>query len=577
MKKKFLFLVCLAVSFLFIVPVASFAAEYTDFVPTYSTLGFNGELVLDDISSVRLSVPVQAEVAGTAKAYIMFGDEVKAETDDIKTEEYWSGSPKTTSVIVTFAAPVRLLGGNTYRLVIPAGTFRNHVNPSELYGELSQSFEVPDGFVGKDSQLYDGCELPSVHFGGFDFGKVELEKVGDPKVSLYNGGELIASVDVSLSCHKFHPGMHSYINFTFPVRVNLERGACYTLVFPEGGLRSKVKPDVVSRELRISVTGAACKVPVLGEADQSGIVYKGCSMGYSAKAMIGDVESPSFFFGRHVAVKDGAAAYIMQGDEVMAVSDSLYAEDQSRAGEPATRVYARFSAPVRLPKGTDYQLVIPAGALCDKDDMSVVVGKFVYGFTVPGDFEGIPGDVNDYSDRLYDGCTLPVLSDGNISFGNIPTAAAVENPHVSLCKGGIVVAEGDAEVGADWDTGYLYFKFGEVMKLEPGAHYELVLPAGIAHATDREDIVNKEMRINIYGPQSGTGVSSATSSGLSVSCAGGVLHVSGASVGTPIEVFTIGGSMVRSCKAQSGSVQMPLPGKGCYVVRVGGKTKVVEC
>ena len=571
MKYIHLSFVYMAVSLLSMIHVASFAAEYTDLVPTYSSLGFNGELVLGDISSVRLSVSAQLETIGDAKAYIMLGEEVKAETDGIKTEEYWDGYPQTTSVILNFVAPVRLLGGNTYRLVIPAGTFRNHANPSELYGELSQSFEVPDGFVGKDSLLYDGCQLSSVHFGGFDFGKAELEKVGNPKMSLYKGGELIASAEVNLTCHKFHSGMHSYINFMFPARVNLEPGVKYTLAFPEGGLRSKVKPDVVSREVRISVTGAVHKAPFLGEADQSGIVFKECSMCYSAKAMIGDVESPSFFFDRHVVVTDGAVAYIMHGDEVMATSCTLSAEDQSRADEPATRVYARFSAPVRLPKGADYQLVIPAGVIYDSGNAAVVAGKLTYDFTVPGDFTWDSGNVNDYCDRLYDGCCLSAISDGDISFGIIETVAAVVEPKIYLYKEDALLAECSVDVGSDWGIGYMSFDFGKSIKLDSDAFYQLVFPAGYVHATWRDDIVNKELRINIYGANSGTAVSDVVSGKVSLSCRDGVLHLNGVPHGARVEVLTVGGNMVYSGKSYSESMQIPLPLNGCYVVRVGGK------
>ena len=560
------------------------ASEEKKFVPYYCFWGDMGEFVCGDIEKIEISIHEKVDVADTATAKIMLGDEVVAESSKMECKKKWDYYEKETEIKFYFSAPVKIEKGHVYRLVLPAGNFKCHDNPEVGYEEYSKEIEITDYFVGTDSQLFDGCNLSFLYCGGFRFGKMnaELEKVGNPKISIYRGKDLVASADVMLT-HYYTPDgvFSSYIQFYFDRRIVFEEGAVYTLLFPEGSVRMKSRHEVVNREIRINIMGTAYVPPLLGEENTSEIVPLYCSFnkmdmfvgGYPDPPVFYDVEDPVFYFESWVNVKELARAYVMHGDEVVAVSKPLVAGDYHSSRGASVMLYMKFDTPLRLPKGKDYKIVVPAGSVYSVDNPSVVAGRLECAFHVSGDFTG---EFSKYSSKIYDGCTLNSLLSGSVSFGQIETVP-VGNPKICLYKGDELVAEGEVNIGWDFGMGYMNFNFGKEIPLEEGTHYQLVLPAGSACSIGREDIVNKEMRINIYGPQSGTGVSSATSSGLSVSCAGGVLHVSGASVGTPIEVFTIGGSMVRSCKAQSGSVQMPLPGKGCYVVHVGGKTKVVEC
>ena len=118
--------------------------------------------------------------------------------------------------------------------------------------------------------------------------------------------------------------------------------------------------------------------------------------------------------------------------------------------------------------------------------------------------------------------------------------------------------------------------FEEPVELKDGERYVLVLPAGSVRTRFREDIVNRELRLNINGSFSDTAVTSAHGSSVSVGCSGGVVYIEGVRPGTPVEVFASGGSLVQRCAAVQGVTRLPLPGHGCYVVRVGGKAyKVV--
>ena len=118
--------------------------------------------------------------------------------------------------------------------------------------------------------------------------------------------------------------------------------------------------------------------------------------------------------------------------------------------------------------------------------------------------------------------------------------------------------------------------FEEPVELKNGERYVLVLPASSVRTRFREDIVNRELRFNINGSFSDTAVTSAHGSSVSVGCSGGVVYIEGVRPGSPVEVFASGGSLVQRCAAVQGVTRLPLPGHGCYVVRVGGKAyKVV--
>lgn len=560
------------------------ASEEKDFVPYYCFWGDMGEFVCGDIEKIEISIYEKVDVADTATARIMLGDEVVAESSKMECKKEWKDYEKETEIKFYFSAPVKIEKGRVYRLVLPAGNFKSHDNPEVGYKEYSKEIELTNYFVGTDSQLFDGCNLSFLYCGGFRFGKMnaKLEKVGNPKISIYRGKDLVASADVMLTHDYTADGVFSsYIQFYFDQRIEFEEGIVYTLLFPEGSLRMKSRNEVVNREICINIIGKAYVPPSLGEENTSEIVPSYCTFDgremfvgdYPDPPVFYDIEKPDFYFKSWVDVKEGTRAYVMHGDEVVAVSKPLVAGDYHSSRGASVMLYMPFDSPLRLPKGKDYKIVVPAGSVYSVDNPSVVAGRLECAFHVSGDF---PGEFSKYTSKIYDGCTLNSILSETVSFGQIETAP-VGNPKILLYKGDDLVAEGEVNIGWDFGMGYMAFNFGKAIPLEEDTHYQLVFPAGSARSIRRPDIVNLEMRINIYGPKSGTGVFSATSSAVSVSCTGGMLHVSGADDGTPIEVFTVGGSMVRSCKAKSGGVQMPLPGKGCYVVRVGGKTKVVEC
>ena len=124
---------------------------------------------------------------------------------------------------------------------------------------------------------------------------------------------------------------------------------------------------------------------------------------------------------------------------------------------------------------------------------------------------------------------------------------------VYLYKGDELVATARGTLQGDMGGVVLDFIFTHDIKLEDNAHYQLVLPAGTVRSTFREDIVNRELRLNIYGPNSSTSVADLhTVAAATVSCRNGVLSVSGAGHDALVEVFNTNGTMVQRCVAEDG-------------------------
>ena len=544
---------------------AACAAEESSITFDYCQLGYNGNIVCEDIKDTRFVFSSLVVADANAKAYICLGEEVLAESSSVKSYFYWDNSG--TRVEVSFASPIRLAKGNIYKIVLAAGAVHSYNNPAEVSGEISQEFEVPEYLTGIDSQLFDGCSLSRLQIGGFNFGAAEVEKTGNPKIKLYKGNELLDEAEISVGWDDYPLTNHSYVNFIFDKRIDLEEGSTYYLVLPEGSVRSKVRNDIVSKEIRVKINGVARQRLDFGEENKSAIVPEYCSLSSYSFPVCDDIDEPYFYFDCHVDVKEEAKAYIVSGDDVLAVSSKIVPNTYKEK----TEVVVVFDAPVRLPKGFSYKLVIPAGTIRLHDNPDVLAGKIVGDFFVPGDFEGVLTAPS----GIYDGCVVNSIFSGTIDFGLIETVS-VDGAKLCLYKGDEEIASCDADAQYDDALGYMYFNFGKTIELEEDAQYQLVLPAGSVRTRWREDIVNKEMRINIYGPKFNTAVSDVVSDKVSLSCRDGVLHLNGVPHGAQVEVLTVGGNMVYSGKSYSESMQIPLPLNGCYLVRVGGKAyKVV--
>lgn len=546
---------CLLLALLLLCPSPSAASDASDLqFGQISFEGINGYQVCSDIKTVNVLFRSWVDVNSNAKLSIMSGNKVMAETSNIEARVYQESSTILTAV---FSQPVRLPKGESYKAVLSEGAVHSHNSQMAESEEYVQDFSVPDDFVGASQWFVDGCAMSSLHIGGFDFGEIETEKTGDAEVLLYRGTDLLETCSMTTS----HTVGHGYMNFDFGKRVSLDEGVQYELVVPKGSVRSRFRDDIVNKEMRIRITGAAYIEPTLGEESESGPAVTECTLGYGGRLVFGDIENPAFYFKGNIGVAEDAVAYIMSGNEVMATSSKLTVS--SYGGSSTLGVV--FDAPVRLPKDGSYRLVIPAGKVYDKDAPGDKAGLVARDFKVPGDFVASTG-------TIYDGCILESLHNGSFGFGTIETVNAKDDAALYLYKGENVFASCPINAKWDFDAGYMDFDFGKTIELEKDVKYTLLLPEGSVCTRLREDIVNKEMRINIYGPKSGTGVEGVASGAVSVSCRGSILRICNVQQGQLVEVFSYDGRLVQRVKATQTSVEIPLPGKGCYVVRVGGKT-----
>lgn len=561
-------------------PAKADTSETMKFKLYYLSFDGMGESVCSDINTVVMGFWNRMDLQKDAVAEIWLDGKLLVKSDNIKLFQSWDFNMEETKVTITFDSPAKLEKGRKYKFLLPAGTFCSHDNPEIKSDVYSRDIELTNWLSCKDSQLFDGCALPYLQAGGFVFGAMDkdLEKVNNPKASLYKGNELMAEAKINLLTQPIlsAPMSEPYINFLFDKRIDFEQGGVYTLVVPEGSVRVKSRKDVVNKEIRINITGTQYVPPVLGKENPSGLKpdFFALSSMYiygTADCFVGDLIRPYMIFGDldisggcpRLEVKDGAKAYVMCGNEVVATTAALSSEYLR-----GTTIHALFYSPVRLPKGKSYQLVIPEGSIYGYDDPTVTVGKISLPFVVPDGFDA----ASSIYTGVYEGCTLSSIKKGCFHFPDVEVCSLLNEKKVYLYKGDELVATARGTLQGDMGGVVLDFIFTHDIKLEDNAHYQLVLPAGTVRSTFREDIVNRELRLNIYGPNSSTSVADLhTVATATVSCRNGVLSVSGAGHDALVEVFNTNGTMVQRCVAEDGSVRTTLPSKGCYVVSVGGK------
>lgn len=176
--------------------------------------------------------------------------------------------------------------------------------------------------------------------------------------------------------------------------------------------------------------------------------------------------------------------------------------------------------------------------------------------------------VNNYAQEAFPEIT-PSLSDGRMLFDLM--LEKKDGARIMLYRNDVLAETCDFTINNFSGTSVLCWDFGKVVTLDKGVRYRFVLPAGSVSSAYRSDIQNREISYDVLANSSTSVADLHCDVTATVSCRNGVLSVSGAGHDALVEVFNTNGTMVQRCVAEDGSVRTTLPGKGCYVVNVGGK------
>ncbi len=197
----------------------------------------------------------------------------------------------------------------------------------------------------------------------------------------------------------------------------------------------------------------------------------------------------TIIFENTITLQKDVVPMVYCGDEVVATG-KLLCDNYNNEGF----LEAHFE-PIYLPKGKDYRLYLPAGVVASEKDPTMVNGEINYEFTVPEylpwcDYSIAEGSVVVSSETVV----FHFHTDFNDSSRELP-----ENYKVVLYRGDVPVRRIYSEALWDWDIGRVVARFGKKVNFEKGVNYSLVLPEGAVHSMYRDDIVNKEERIDFVG------------------------------------------------------------------------------
>lgn len=344
MKKKLIIAVSL-LSLSFMNPAFS-----SDLVPEVCTIG--DRPVYFPIESVRFIFSCSIEVVPGSEAFIYCGSSPVA--SGVLSASNYSGATSTEgTALVSFDEPLVLPKGNSYRLVVPAGSIFSSACPSDSNSELSVPFEVPATLGSARPSVSSGSILTGERSLGFYFGTETALAVDDGTITLLREGVPVRSYPCSVSWD-WDLG---YAGADFGEELKFESGVVYTLQLPPGIVRSLYRSDITNEYAEVSfVGGYTAPVPPLD--------YVWCSLFEDFRGDVLDVVR--FYYDRPVFLStDPCVRLLEDGYPVLEVTPTLSVESDKWV------LSADFSG-FSLDPGSCYSIVIPAGTLISESGDIVV-------------------------------------------------------------------------------------------------------------------------------------------------------------------------------------------------------------
>ncbi len=236
-------------------------------------------------------------------------------------------------------------------------------------------------------------------------------------------------------------------------------------------------------------------LPLMG-ADK--IVPESCSIG--DRPFVHPLEFVDFYFDGAVALGHSHKAYIKDGNgDIVIESEGAQSDNYVGSKRTQGRVVFFFDK-FLLPLGKDYTVVVEPGAIIRMGESDICNDEISVQFTVPADL----GDIRPYINIGGVEVEKPssdtmINSASSVCVYWWTETRSVCDPQWKLYRNGELEGTYPAYVTWDWDLGQAYAEFGENKRFDKGALYTLVLPAKSVVSEYRDDIFNREVRIEFTG------------------------------------------------------------------------------
>jgi len=237
----------------------------------------------------------------------------------------------------------------------------------------------------------------------------------------------------------------------------------------------------------ITMAMAIASLPAMGATT---LVPEQCSISNQPFDRLFDhpLEFAQFDFDGEIAVGDSPSA-IIYGQDNMAVATGF--EVSNYKGKERTQgTLTVWFDKQNLPLGQDYKLHVSKGTVALAADKSVVNDEIELDFSVPAD---LGPHQFDYEQNAVIESTRSIWV-----YWGFETAPA-RDPQFELYHDGNLIGVYPAHVGWDWNLGQAYVDFLDTMRFERDEHYSLVLPAGSVKSCYRDDLRNREARLDFIG------------------------------------------------------------------------------
>jgi len=221
-----------------------------------------------------------------------------------------------------------------------------------------------------------------------------------------------------------------------------------------------------------------------------------CSVG--ERPFVYPLEEINFSFNTGIQLLGGAYAEITCEGQTVASAVRMETANYESPKHPQGILVLYFDKQ-ELPKGKHYTLVVASGSISMNNDATVTNSAIKRQFYVPG-------NLGDCHIGLEQGSVIATASQhsGLPDFcWNIESGPAASYPHFILCREERAVRYIPAHITWSRDLGRAHPVLEETLNFENGVNYSLVLPAGIAQARYRGDIVNDEVVFNFIGGHTG--------------------------------------------------------------------------
>lgn len=238
----------------------------------------------------------------------------------------------------------------------------------------------------------------------------------------------------------------------------------------------------MKHSILITMALAAATLPAMG-ADA--LIPEQCSVG--DRPFVYPLEYIEFTFDGEIALGDHPSAMI-SGEKWISATSFEVSNYKGQKRTQGTLII--WFEKQNLPLGHDYELCVLPGTVNLAADPSTANDKIKVNFSVPADL----------GQHRFDYEQNAVIESARhiwVYWGY--ETEPYNNPVFRLYHDDDLIGVYPAHVGWDWNLGQAYADFGGEMRFERDEHYSLVLPAVSVRSCYRDDLFNREARLDFIG------------------------------------------------------------------------------